>query len=85
MRSGSATYLASYEQRVQKEPSDPSRLRDTPRMMSEESTTHELIELTQRLYETADGGDFDAMMRFFGPDAVWDQSEAGIGMFESRG
>jgi len=54
-------------------------------MMSEESTTHDLIELTQRLYETADVGDFDAMMRFFGPDAVWDQSEAGIGTFESRG
>jgi hypothetical protein len=53
--------------------------------MSEESMTHDLIEPTQRLYETADVGDFDAMMRLAGPDAAWDQSEAGIGTFESRG
>jgi ketosteroid isomerase-like protein len=46
--------------------------------MSEESTTPDLVELTRRLYETADVGDFDAMMRFFAPDAVWDMPEEGI-------
>ena len=46
--------------------------------MPDESTTPDLVELTRRLYETADAGDFDAMMRFFSADSVWDMSpEAG--------
>lgn len=39
-------------------------------------------ELTRRLYETADRGDFDAMVRLFRPGAVWDLSDAGLGTFE---
>ena len=50
--------------------------------MPGESTTPDPVELTRRLYETADRGDYDAMMRLFRPDAVWDLSEAGIGTFE---
>jgi ketosteroid isomerase-like protein len=40
--------------------------------MSEESTTPDLVELTRRLEEAVNVGDFDAMLGFFAPDAVWD-------------
>jgi ketosteroid isomerase-like protein len=50
-------------------------LRDTGRVMPEESTTPDLVELTRRVYDAADGGDFDPMMRLFRPDAVWEQPE----------
>jgi ketosteroid isomerase-like protein len=49
--------------------------------MSQESTTREPVELTRRIYEAADAGDFDAMMLLFRPDAVWDQPD-GIETFE---
>ena len=49
--------------------------------MSEESATPDLAVLTRRIYEAADAGDFDAMMRLFRPDAVWDQPD-GIETFE---
>jgi ketosteroid isomerase-like protein len=50
--------------------------------MSEESTTPDLA---NRWRESADAHarrDFDAMISFFAPDAVWDASSAGIGSFE---
>src|SRR5436305_15061781 len=50
--------------------------------MSQEGRAADPGELTRRLYETADRGDFDAMMRLFRPGAVWDLSDAGIGTFE---
>ena len=50
--------------------------------MSQESRAADSGELTRRLYETADRGDFDAMVRLFRPGAVWDLSDAGIGTFE---
>ena len=50
--------------------------------MSQEGGAADPGELTRRLYEMADRGDFDAMMRLFRPDAVWNLSEAGIGTFE---
>jgi ketosteroid isomerase-like protein len=50
--------------------------------MPEESTTPDLVELTRRLYESANVGDFDAMVRFFAPDAVWDQPDGAIETFE---
>jgi ketosteroid isomerase-like protein len=49
--------------------------------MSDASTTPDLAVLTRRIYEAADAGDFDAMMRLFRPDAVWDQPD-GIETFE---
>ena len=57
------------------------RVRDTPRAMSEESTTPDLVELTRHLYDAANSGDFDAMTSFFAPDAVWVTDE-GIGTFD---
>jgi ketosteroid isomerase-like protein len=37
------------------------------------------LELTRRSFESANGGDYDAMMPFFGPDFVWDVSPWGLG------
>jgi hypothetical protein len=58
-------------------------LRDTPRLMTEESTTPDLVELTRTFYETMDRDwDFDALAGFFAPDAVWDLSESHLGIYE---
>jgi ketosteroid isomerase-like protein len=40
--------------------------------MSEESTTPDLVELGSRFVEAANRRDFDAMLSFFAPDAVWE-------------
>ena len=40
--------------------------------MSEDSTTPDLVELGSRFLEAANRRDFDAMMSFFAPDAVWE-------------
>jgi len=50
--------------------------------VSQENRAADPGELTRRLLETADRGDFDAMVRLFRPNAVWDLSDAGIGTFE---
>jgi len=39
--------------------------------MSEESTTPELVERVQVIFEAADRGDFDTILAFYAPDAVW--------------
>jgi ketosteroid isomerase-like protein len=45
--------------------------------MSEESTTPDLVELTRQSVKAFNRRDFDAFMRDFAPDAVWDASFAG--------
>ena len=40
--------------------------------MSQESTTPDLVELGRRFFEAANRRDFDAMLSFFAPDAVWE-------------
>ena len=40
--------------------------------MSQESTTPDLVELGSRFLEAANHRDFDAMLSFFAPDAVWE-------------
>jgi ketosteroid isomerase-like protein len=40
--------------------------------MSERSTTSDLVELGSRFLEAANRRDFDAMLSFFHPDAVWE-------------
>ena len=52
--------------------------------MSEESTTPDLVELVRRTVETASKGDLDAIMAFYTPDAVWDMSPLGMGVFEGQ-
>jgi ketosteroid isomerase-like protein len=50
--------------------------------MSEEATTPDLVELGRRLFDAANRRDFDAMMSFWAPDAVW-RYEGGY-TFEGR-
>ncbi len=45
--------------------------------MSEQSTTPDLVELVGRLLDAADRRDFDAIMRSFAPDAVWEAVSLG--------
>ena len=45
-------------------------------MMSEESTTPDLVERSRRLIEAANRRDFDAILSFYAPDAVWEWSLA---------
>ena len=40
--------------------------------MSQEPTTPDLVELGQRMFEAANRRDFDAVLSFFAPDAVWE-------------
>ena len=56
-------------------------LRDTGRAMPQESTTPDLVERWQKTAEAHACRDFDAMMSFFAPDAVWDGSSAGVGAY----
>ena len=50
-------------------------------MMSEESTTSDLVELTREAFEAVNRHDLDALMGFYADDAVFDLSAAGIGIF----
>jgi len=50
-------------------------------MMSEESTTPDLVERWHKTAEAHARRDFDGMISFFAPDAVWDSSSAGVGAY----
>jgi ketosteroid isomerase-like protein len=50
--------------------------------MPEESTTPDVVELTSRQLEAANRGDLDAFMSVFAPDAVYDASRDGLGVYE---
>ena len=45
--------------------------------MPEESATPELVELVDRLFEAVNRRDFDAVMSFYAPDAVWEPTGMG--------
>jgi ketosteroid isomerase-like protein len=51
-------------------------------VMSEESTTPDLVELTRRTYEAANRRDWDTVMGFFARNAVWEVP--GLQAFEGR-
>ena len=51
--------------------------------MPEESTTPDLVELSRRFHEAASRLDFDAMVSFYAPDAVWEGRASGM-TFEGR-
>jgi len=55
--------------------------RDTGRVTSEESTTADPVERWQQASEALSCRDFDGLMRFFAPEAVWDAAAA-IGRFQ---
>ena len=52
--------------------------------MPEESTTPDVVELARQAFEAVSRGDFDAIMSFFAPDAVYDLSDAGLAAFEGE-
>ncbi|MGO8904712.1 MAG: nuclear transport factor 2 family protein [Solirubrobacteraceae bacterium] len=51
--------------------------------MSEESTTPDLV-LWRSAIEAGNTRDIQAIMRFFAPDSVWDNSSVGLGIVEAR-
>jgi ketosteroid isomerase-like protein len=57
-------------------------VRDTQRTMPEESTTRDLLELMRTMAAAANERDFDTADRYYAPDAVWDSSRTGVGIFE---
>ena len=52
--------------------------------MHEESTTPDLVRLVQQVGEAANRRDLDAVLEPFAPDAVWDMSAFGMGVFHGR-
>lgn len=50
--------------------------------MREESTTPDLAMCVRDLLETASRREWDATLRSWAPDAVWDGSHQGVGKFE---
>jgi ketosteroid isomerase-like protein len=54
-------------------------------LVSEESTASDLTELLRRGVEAASRGDNDALLALYSPDAVWDMSQVGMGVFVGRG
>jgi len=61
----------------------PRRPRDTDPVMSEESTTPDLVELTRAYFQALSRADFDAVPSFYATDAVWQGWGAGD-TFEGR-
>jgi ketosteroid isomerase-like protein len=50
--------------------------------MGEDSTTNDLVELTRQMFDALSRRDLDALMSFFGPDAVVNLNSDGLGTFE---
>ena len=50
--------------------------------MPEESTTPDLVELVRGAVAAANRRDFDAVLSFYAPNAVWDRSPMGTGTFD---
>ena len=53
-------------------------------MMPAESATPDLVELQKRLTAATNRGDVDAVVAFYAPDAVYDMSPVGMGVFEGQ-
>jgi ketosteroid isomerase-like protein len=52
--------------------------------MPDDSTTPDLVELQKRLTAATNRGDVDAIVAFYAPDAVYDMSPVGMGVFEGE-
>ena len=52
--------------------------------MPEEPATRDLVALTRGQWAAVNRGDLDALMRLCPPDAVYDPSPTGVGIFEGR-
>jgi ketosteroid isomerase-like protein len=49
--------------------------------MAEESTTPDLVEFVRGFWASARRSDWDAILRFYAPGAVWDMSPFGLGTY----
>jgi ketosteroid isomerase-like protein len=52
--------------------------------VSQESTAPDLVELQMRLTAATNRADADAVVAFYAPDAVYDMSAVGLGVFAGR-
>ena len=52
--------------------------------MPEESTTPGLVELVRGFWVSAARSDWEAILRFYAHDAVWDMSPMGLGTYEDE-
>lgn len=50
--------------------------------MHEEPAAPDLVELTRQAFEAGNRHDLDAIMSFHAPEAVWDLSDLGLGIFD---
>jgi ketosteroid isomerase-like protein len=73
----SAVIAASIPDPIPIGPTVPPASRDTHQAMSEQAATPDLLELTRRILDAADRADFDEILGFYAPDAVWDTRGAG--------
>ena len=53
-------------------------------MTSEDSTTPELVDLVRRSFTPVASRDVAGIMSFYVPDAVWDLTAIGLGVFRGR-
>jgi ketosteroid isomerase-like protein len=52
--------------------------------MPDEATTPDQVELTRRMVEAGSRRDIDGGLALYSPDAVWDMSAVGMGVFEGH-
>jgi ketosteroid isomerase-like protein len=52
--------------------------------MPKESTTPDLVELMRRFLDAANSRDFNTMMSFYAPDAIFNMTGEAFGTFEGR-
>ena len=52
--------------------------------MPEDSTTPDLVELSQRLTDAINARDIDAAISFYARDAVWDSTAVGLEILAGR-
>ncbi len=64
--------------------SDKVCLRDTPDVIPEKAAAPDLVELTRRSMEAGNRGEFEVQVSIFAPDAVFDASPMGLGVYEGR-
>lgn len=50
--------------------------------MADESGTPDLVELARRAFAAGGRRDFDAVLSFYAPDAVWETPNGGVGPFK---
>jgi ketosteroid isomerase-like protein len=50
----------------------------------EESTTPDLVEHVRVIFEAIPPRDWDTILSFYAPDAVWEAAATGIGRFEGH-